>query len=253
MGELFKVLKQHRDTKFINKSSELEFFYKNRFLLKMNQIGSKLYDSSDLFDIIKANIIIKALKNKDDIDQIIHEELINHGNLGDPSIKENISEKLLDLPCIFFNTYKVYIPFFNKPTNIVYSSDFEKLQEEPYNSIDKNFVPFTVNPFEIYNSNLFDSTFTELIRIDEDLTSVAFYDYSFNTLFFINKQGSLDAAIYLFDRHMKHPSRSNVVDRLRPIVSAYYDNCLNDFVNLMFSNDLISYKLYRKICKVKKL
>jgi hypothetical protein len=253
MGELFKTLKQYRDVRFINKSSELDYFYKNRFLLKLNQMGIKLYDSSDLFDIIKANVIIKSLKNKDDIEQIVHEELINHGNLADINVKENIYEKLLDLPCIIFNTYKVYVPFFNQPTNIVFSVDFEKMQEEPYVSIDKNSVPFTVNPFETYNVSLFDSTFTELIRIDEDLTSVAFYDYSFNTLFFINKQGSLDAAVYLFDKHMKHPSRSNVVDRLRPVVSAYYDNRLNDFVNLLFSNDLISYKLYRKICKVKKL
>ena len=117
----------------------------------------------------------------------------------------------------------------------------------------KKYDSFIIDPFESYNVDLFSSLFTQLVKIDESFTSVAFYHYDFNAIVIINKQGTVDNVIYLFDKYMKNPHKYNIIDKVKPLVQAYYNNDFNHFVYLLYKNDLISYHVFRKICKPSKL
>ena len=117
----------------------------------------------------------------------------------------------------------------------------------------KKYDSFIIDPFESYNVDLFSSLFTQLVKIDESFTSVAFYHYDFNAIVIINKQGTVDNVIYLFDKYMKNPHKYNIIDKVKPLVQAYYNNDFNHFVYLLYKNDLISYHVFRNICKTSKL
>ena len=228
----------------------MTFFRNFKGILKSNPIFNKYLEINNDFDIIRVNIIIKSIINKDELDNIINDMYIANANVGVESIKDDIKEKISDLPYISYDNFKIYIPFFNKATNIIYSNESEKMFQYPYVSLFKKFEPFFVDAFETYNIDLFNSLFTQLVKISESNTSVAFYHYDFNAIFIINRQGTLDNIIYLFDKHMKNPHKYNIIEKVRPLVNAYYDNDLSLFIYLLYKNDLVSYYVFRKICKL---
>ena len=251
MGILFDTLEKERNKKVIKKSEEITFFKRYKGLLKMNPYFSKYLECENVFDILKANIIIKSIINKEEFDSIISDEYISNPNSNIDLIKEKIREATSDLPYISYDNLKVYIPFFNKATNQVYYSDNEKMKEFPYVELQKRYDSFLIDPFETYEIDLYTSLFTQLVKIDESKTSVAFYHYDFNAIFIINRQGSLDNVIYLFDKHMKSPHKFNILEKVKPLVEAYYSNDLSHFIYKLYKNDLVSYYVFRKISKCK--
>lgn len=251
--KLYEYLYLQRNKKFFNNSEEFIFFRNYKRVLE-NEPSFLIYaDNEDLFDIIKANIIIKGIINKNTLEQIIEEEFLNKNFNTNEEIIENIRERSLDLPYLKVEDQKIFIPFFNRSTNLVYSKNYEEIMNEPYLDLRKKFAPFIVNPFETYQIDLFDSLFTKFVRVMEDETSVAFYHYDLRTIFIINKQGYLDNYICLFDKHLKNPSEDRIIDRIKLVVKEYYDNNLTGFLYSMYENNLISYYVYRRLCKWKKI
>lgn len=252
MESLFDILEKNRNKKSYRHCDEISFFNKFKGMLKVNSAFSKYIDCENEFDIIKANIIIKSIINKEELDKIINDCYLT-SNQDVFEIKEQIKERISDLPYIDYDNFKVYIPFFNKATNVVYSVDNEKMSDYPYIELSKKYEPFLVNAFDTYTTDVFSSLFTQLVKVDESKTSVAFYHYDFNAIFIINRQGTLDNVIYLFDKYLINPHKFNIIERVKPLVRAYYDNDLFKFVNILYNNGLVSYIVYRKICKVKKI
>lgn len=253
MGSLFDILEKERNKKYYKYSEEISFFNKFKGMLKINPYFLKYLDCENDFDIIKANIIIKAIINKEELDKIIEDTYLKYDKSSINEIKDLIKEQVSDLPYIDYENFKVYIPFFNKATNFVYSVENEKKKEFPYIDLTKKYEPFLVEPFETYSVDLFNSLFTQLVKIDESRTSTAFYHYDFNAIFIINRQGTLDNIIYLFDKYLKNPHKYNIIERIKPLTRAYYNNDLAEFVNLLYKNGFVSYYVFRKICKVKKI
>ncbi len=245
---IFKILEKERNSKTFN-NEESDFFYKNKNILKNDPQFSKYLTAENDFDIIKANIVIRGLKNKEDIDTFIIEGFKN--NI--PNLNEILKEKCLDYPYIKYDDYRVYFPFFNRITNGVYSNEVEKLKESPYSDLFLNYKAFIVDPFDTYGVDLFDSSFTKLVKVSEDLTTVSYFSYHLNCIFVINRQGGIDTMIYLFDKHLKHPNKSHVIDRVKVVLESYYTNQMRDFVSSLYKNEFISYKVFKKICKVKKI
>jgi len=253
MKSLFKELDKEKNNKVIFKSEDYQYFNENKNILKSNTFFNHYLEAKDSFDIIKANIIIEGLKNKEIIDDIIYKEYKLKDELKIEEIKSRIKEKCLDLPCLKLDEYKVFFPFFNQTTNFVYSNNNEKLLENPYKNIMEDYSSFLIDPFETYGANLFDSSFTHLVKVNEDNFTIAFYSYFLSAILIINKQGSLDNIIYLFDKHIKRPNKSRVIERIKPVIEAYYNCNLNEFVYLLFNNELISYKVFKNICKIKNI
>lgn len=253
MSTLFGILEKNRNKKVYRHSDEMEFYNKFKGMLKIHPFFSKYLECENDFDILKANIIIKSIINKEELDKIISDCYITSNQKSIDEIKGLIKEKISDLPYIDYDNFKVYIPFFNKTTNIVYSEDNEKMNDYPYIDLNKKYDPFLVDPFSTYTTDIFTSLFTQLIKVDESKTSVAFYHYDFNAIFIINKQGTLDNIIYLFDKYLINPHKYNVIERIKPLVKAYYNNDLFEFVNILYKNGFVSYLVFRKICKVKNI
>ena len=253
MSTLFEILEKNRNKKAYRHSDEVVFYKKFKGMLKIHPFFSKYLECENDFDIIKANIIIKSIINKEEFDKIINDSYISLNTKNIDEIKDSIKEKTADLPYIDYDNFKVCIPFFNKTTNIVYSQDNEKMNDYPYIDLNKKFEPFLVDAFSTYTTNLFSSLFTQLVKVDESKTSVAFYHYDFNAIFIINRQGTLDNVIYLYDKYLMNPHKFNVIERVKPLVKAYYNNDLLEFVNILYKNGFVSYLVFRKICKVKKI
>jgi len=253
METTFKILYKYRNKRAINKCNEVKFFNRYKDILKDNDSFMSYAEPFQVFDIIRGNIIIRSLLNKNTLDKIIDDEYSNKKFNLNEEINEIIREKSLELPFIRSKGFKIFIPFFNISTNLVYSKEYEKFYLEPYKDLKKKFAPFIINPFETYQLDVFDSLFTNLVKVSSDRSSVAFYHYDLKIIFIINDQGYLDSTITLFDKYLKNPNFEHIIERVKPIINAYYDADLKTFVYQLYENKLISYKVFRKLCKEKKI
>lgn len=253
MKSVFEVLKKYRNNKFINTSEEVKFYDKYCEVLYDNNNFVKYTEINDLFDIIKSNIIIRSILNKNTIDKIIKEEINNHDFNTVEEIQNNIKNRFFNLPYMKYEDFKIYIPFFNISTNNIYSNEFFKLKEVPYNDLMKNYIYFLVDPFETYKLNIFESNFTELVKIYSDNTSSAYYHFNLRTIFIINDQGFIDNTIHIFDKKMKYVDTTNIIERIKPAIRAYYKNDIAEFIYSLNEEKLISHKVFRKLCKIKKI
>lgn len=250
---IFELLNKYKNKKRFNQSNDYTFFNKNKNLLIKYHLHEDLYNSNEPFDIISANIVIHGIKNKIALDKIIEEEYLFKSERQLINIKRNIQDKIIDLPYYNYLNYKIYIPFFNLNTNITYIEENEKMNEMPYINLINNYQTFLINCFYDYGGEIFNSFFTRLIKIREDATSIAFYHFDFDAIFIINKQGSLDNVIYLFDKYLKKVNKNHIIERIKPLIDAYYEGRINDFIYILYRNNLISFNLFRKICKANKI
>lgn len=81
--------------------------------------------------------------------------------------------------------------------------------------------------------------------------SNAFYHFGLRTIFIINNQGFLDNYICIFDKNMSNIDESNLIERIKIVVDAYYKNDINKFIYSLYEGKLISNKVFIKLCKVK--
>lgn len=251
--KIYEYLYKCRNKKRFNSSEEFNLYKNYKHLLEEEASFNKYLDLNDLFDIIKASILIKGIINKTTIDKIIDEEFLNQNFNTIDEIYENIKERTLDLPYLKVEGQKIYIPFFNRSTNLIYSTNYNETLTEPYINLRNKYSPFIVDPFETYKLNLFSSLFTKFIKISEDETSVAYYHYDLATIFVINKQGYLDNYICLFDKFLKNPSKERIIDRVKLVMDEYYANNLTGFIYALYENNLISFYVYRRLCKWKNI
>ena len=251
---IYKYLYEERNKKRIYSSKEYHFFKDYRYLLEENIASINFDKVDDIFDIIKCNILIKSIINKINLDLIIEEELLNKNFNTNQQIRQNIVNRSRDLPYLLTSeNQKIFIPFFNKSTNLIYSEKFEDINKPPYDDLKKKYEAFLVNPFETYKISIFDSIFTQLIKVDEDETSFAFYHYDLCVIFIISKQGYLDNFITLFDKHIKTINREKIIQRVKNVVKNYYENNFIDFIFSLYENKLISYTVYKRISKWKNI
>ncbi len=252
MGQIFKILEKYKNKNFLKKSEEFKFFNKFKGLLKINSNFFDYLEIDNDFDIIKANVVIRSIINKEELDKVFEKTLIDDQNTPDSEeFSTHYNECIKDLMYINVEDAKIYIPFFNTQTNLVYYKNFNKMKEYPYLQLRKNYDSFIVNPFQTYNLDLFDSKFVNLTKLAENDTCAAYLSEELNEILIINNQGSVDNIIYLFDKFIKSPNRRNLKERATPLVEAYLNNEMNDFINILYKNNFISYLIFSKICKAK--
>lgn len=244
MKNTFKLLKDKKNNIYSN-TSEYAFFAENSdVLLKyMTHYRFRSFDDSS-FKLIQANILIKAILNKELIES-------NIPYMDKKNMKEQVEKLLIDgkCPCFEFEGSKIYIPIYSRGLNFIYLDEPKKLLAYPYNELKDEPLSTCIDLLDVYNISLYDSSFTNLIKISQDKTSAAFYHYEFETIYIINDQGRLDISIKLFDRHIKNKDMENLEDRLKDVVSKFYSNNRNDFVKSMYLNKFISLKTYKKLQK----
>lgn len=251
MKKLFSYIasKAKRRTNF-EKSEEFRFFLDNRHLLTKIPRFISFYDmDNDPFDIMRANIILQAYLNKNKMEQEVHNlsTYISPNKKNHAHFVKSFHEIISEQPYYLDGKDKIFIPFFTRSLNQIYIDDPEKLLTYPYDGLMENFKDTVIDPFDTYGSELYNSHFSRLVKIRQEGKEAAFFHYDTNTIYFINEQGRLDTSVVLFDRYIRHPSYSHMLERIRPVVDAYFAFDREAFISALHENGFMSSHLLHLI------
>lgn len=248
--KIFKLLDRYKKRrKGFYKSDEFTFYLLNRSALdKMPKFNYLSQGKINEFAIMRMNIILQANLNK----TLIEEETSNLLNyFKENSSKANyeklvlaLKEKMVDEPYIRDQKAKIYIPFFSKAINLIYLNDPIQLTKHPYDSFKNDFNDVLIDPFDEYGYEIYNTNFTRLIKVCEQDRSAAFFHYDTNTIYIINEQGRLDCKIVLFDRFIRKPNYNHMLERIRPVINAYYSYDKKLFLDEMKKQEFISPHIY---------
>jgi hypothetical protein len=245
---IFDKLRTNQKFKALNRSSDYEYFLNNRKLFIQYNCFLSLYNADDDFNVIKANIILKSLANKLDIERRLKalgdDCLSDYKQINHHQIRQAILNQKTDMPYITEGKYQYYVPIFNRAMNYIYAYEPDKLFDYPYHKIIDDCSTSLIDPFETYNYVLYDSYFTKLVKIKGDRTSIAFYHVDYKTVYIINNQGRLDVKIALFDKYMKRPNYDMMLDRIIIILDAYFNNDRDGFISSLLEQKLISNRMH---------
>ncbi len=252
MKNLFEYLekKQKRRNSFEH-SDEFQFYLNNRLILRKFPRFEFLLDKEvDDFSVMRANILIYSFMNKEALEKEIaslSKALVKDNQIDHIAYINTIKARLVDAPYYLYGKEKIYIPVFTAAMNDIYLHEPEKLLVPPYNNLVNEFKQILVDPFDVYGAKLFDSPFTRLINVGTDGKTIAYFHYDTNTIYFVNEQGRLDHKIVLFDRYIAHPNYNHMLERVKPVVEAYFNYSRSDLLVSLHENGLISSKVLSDI------
>lgn len=246
-----ELAKKQQRTPFPS-SNEENFFLENTFRLNSSDLWRPFQKPADSFQTVRANIIIRALINKESIErEYLAKTKADKENEGKDidslSLADYMSGILSGLPYLSNEQTKIYVPIFPESVNILYSKSWSKLLIPPYKNIIRDYQAITVDPFDYYGYRIYDSYFTRLVPIRKTAKILACYDYDAEAIYFINDQGRLDAKVCLFDQGIKNPVKSHMVKRIEAVADAYLSNDRTAFVKSLVEQNLVSSSLMHKI------
>ncbi len=247
---LYSVLNKRKKVR-LHDSEEYRFYLKNAptFSSVLSYYRFSLNETNP-FRVIQANIILKAMLNKELIEskvkQYSSEAVGNSDESRDESIKKKIWAILDENTAPYFPMEKsrIYVPIFSRSLNLIYNEECSKILEYPYNELIETPQTSCIDLFDAYPVDLYNSPFTSLILIRKDRSSSAFYHCDFETIYIINDQGRLDAEIPLFDRYIGETDQHQIIQRIEKVVEKFYENDELGFVKALHDNDFISKKTY---------
>lgn len=242
---LFETLiKEQRPTDYSH-SKEAQYFAKNGLKLASYEPYRKFASAAKPFDVIRANILLRALANK----EIIEKEFFSHTRMAKKDkglpLNEFMENVLSALPYFKCETIKNYVPIFPESIASLYSNDYQKLISPPYKRLLRDFEAILIDPFDVYGPKLFDSYFTSLAKIYQNDKGMAFYDFDANRIYFLNHEGRLDDEIALFDKGLENPTKSHLTSRILPVVEAYFAYDRDKMIKALVDGNLISSSLMR--------
>jgi hypothetical protein len=247
---LYESLAQAQAKTPFSTSSEATFFAEHSYLLSNVDQWHLFLKPSDSFMTVRANIILRALLNKNAIEHFYFSKLksLKENPSGENlSLEEYMKEEMSVLPYLSYLGKKIYVPFFPESLNTIYSEQFAKLTLTPYNRLLSDYQAAAIDPFDYYGYHLFDSYFTKLVPIRSTPKVLAAYDYDAETLYFINDQGRLDAKICFFDKELGKAVKTHMVKRIEAVADAYLDNDRNRLITALVRENLVSSSLMHKI------
>ena len=251
MKRLFDYIASNaKGRKNFEQSEEFRFFLDNRHFLTKLPKFVHFYDlDNDPFDVMRANIILQAYINKNKMEQEVHNlsKYIEPSKKNHANFVKSFHEIISEQPYYLDGKDKIFIPFFTRSLNQIYDEEPEKLLTYPYNGLTENFKDTVIDPFDTYGSDIYNSHFSRLVKIKKVDKETAFFLYDTNTIYFVNEQGRLDASVVLFDRYLRNPVYSHMLERIKPVVDAYFDFDREAFLTAMYSNGFMSVHLLHLI------
>lgn len=243
--------KRKKKRKGFDQTEEFAFFIKHRdVLLKMPRFSFLINSEHNEFNIMRANVIIQAYLNKTFLEEEISSLKVYKDNditIDKQQFLQVLKDKMIDKPYFIYNGSKLYIPIFNIHLNSIYLKEPEKILNYPYNNLLVDFSNSVIDLFDVYGPSIFDSYFTRLVNIGTNGREIAFFHYDTNTIYIVNSQGRLNHKIVLFDRYIKRPVFNHMLERLKPVIDAYFSNSRNNFIQSLYDSNFISEKLYNMV------
>lgn len=248
MGIYSLLAKHQKNPNAFTKLEEYRFFMAHRDVLVKYEKFANLYELSDNdFNVFRANIIIQGHNNK-----VMFEKEVK--SLNDYSIKNNkkidknlfyvtLKERMVDQPYYQEDKNKIYIPFFSRSINDIYSREPIKLLEDPYKGLEGSYSESIIDPFDTYGAELFNSYFTRLVKVGTNGKEIAYFCYDTNVIYIVNSQGRLDVKICLFDKYLKKFSKNHMLERIKPVLDAFFADDRQGFINALVSSGFISNKM----------
>ena len=250
--KLLEYLESHKKKrKDFKKSEDYLFYSKNKGLVpKSNYFNNLSGRHIDDFNIFRANIIIHGVINK----TLIEGEVKNlvkytetHQILTHEDFVNTLMKQIEERPYLDEKEGRIYIPFFPKSINLLYLQEPERLNEYPYTDLFKSYATLVIDPFDTYGNELFNTKFTNLKKIDSKNNVIAYYHSDTLTIYMVNDQGRLDSKIVLFDRYLKKIDLENIEERIKPVIEAYYEHNVQNFIKNLEKNRFISSKMLFKL------
>ena len=242
--------KAKKRTEF-EQSEEYRFFLDNRhYLTRMSRFTFLYEPGTEPFNVMRANVVLYGFVNKLNMESEIAnlKGYINTNNKNNhQNFVKSFHEIISEQPYYQEGKMKIYIPFFTRSLNQIYFDEPEKLLTSPYAGLKDKFQDTVIDPFDTYGSEIYNSHFSRLVKVLKVDKETAFFHYDTNTIYFVNEQGRLDASVVLFDRYLRHPSYSHMLERIRPIVEAYFNFDREKFLTLLYDNGFISLHLLHLI------
>lgn len=243
--KLFPYLRQKCDKTSLIASSRARAFYEDNSegFVKYPALN-KYASTSDPFSLIKADIILEGVNNKEEIEKSV--ELYQKADLTKASIKEAIHQRMAS--CLYKGK-NIYVPFLSPLVNQAYNKNFSLLLHPPFSFLKKDFDEEIIDPFDTYGFDLFSSSFTDLVEIatskEENLK--AYYDIDFETIFVIDDQGRMEEEIRLFDAPDPLRSKTHLISKLEALMAFYFASDKESFIDSLYNFSLITLKTYQFI------
>lgn len=224
-------------------SEEQAFFDENASLF--NEPLSIYNDPTSLFGLIRANILLLSLKNREFLFHYI--ERLSEDNLKEEKTRDALFKRLSFFE---FKGRKIFVPTFSPQIN-------EKLYKTPWVFKSFPYVALTKDrnsclhyPFDTYGNLPFSSTFSKLVRLDvKKAPSSVFYHVGFATIFVIDDQGNLEQEIPLKDEGLKTWPPENLFQKLVLVMEDYFRLDKMAFLNHLLEYGLISRSLHNDALK----
>lgn len=245
---IYDILSSSQAPTLFSRSPEQIYYNENSYRLNELESYAYLANPIDSFGVVRGNIILRALENKETIEKLF-KEYEKNADKTSISLEEYIGNGLLSLPYLSFKGSKIYVPVFPFSIASIYSDKVECLGKMPYKRIFKQYEAALIDPFDYYGYHLFISYFTRLVSIKKTEDCAALYDYDARAIYFVNDEGRLDAKVCLFDKELTHPVFSHLLPRIGKVVDAYLAKDKKAFINALFEGSLISQSLYVRLLK----
>lgn len=248
MKKINKILetRQHKDFNFF-KSDQYHYYLRHKKELRLFLDRPNFNSQSKIFDIICKNIVISAILNKKVLDNICKDLFSSIYLTNKLTFEEFIKyyhARIVDLRCFKSLDKEIYIPIYTHILNDIYLNNPLELLKQPYSEVVDNLKGNYVDMFATYNYKLFDSTFTKMVKIYEDKSGAAFYDFDSATIFFINEQGRLDYHLPIFDKWMEKYNTSRLLNRLITVCEQFYNGSKESLIEELYKTALVSKKMY---------
>lgn len=244
--QLYSTLEKYQKIKSYRHSDDYHFYLENRHLFANIDAYRFLLMPTNEFDVIRANIVIEAIKNKKILDEAII-YAFKESSLKTNEVSRFLEEKMAKLPYIQDGSNKIFVPIFSRATNQLYAKNFGKLMRAPYSRLLKDFSNSAIDLFDVYNFSLYNSMFTRFVPLYQDDKILVVYHYDFMSLYIINNEGRLDAKLALFDKYIRRPDFGHIIERLKAVVDAYLLDDREALYNALIDNKFISARLIHKI------
>lgn len=243
---LFEMLAKNQASTPFSRSQEQIYYNENSYRLNGLESFQYLANPVDSFGIVRANIILRSLENKEIIEKNF-KQFVKKENYDKNELEKYMENCLLSLPYLNFKDKKIYVPVFPFAISSIYSDNFLRLGEMPYKKIFKLYESILIDPFDYYGYKIFVSYFTNLVLISKKDDCAALYDYDARSIYIVNDEGRLDAKICLFDKYLTHQTLTHLTPKIEAVVDAYFADDREKLVDELEKNELISRVLVEKI------